>query len=174
MKYIAQTFIWVLAGMLLLSCTEKGKRPESKLNYKTMKVERSTQTLKSRYTARLTGRQIVEVRPQISGNIMRICINEGDKVHKGQPLFIIDQVPYRAALQVATANVESAKARLATAQLNMESARALENNKVVSDFEVKIRSENSAECPAGGTGSPFIGKSSRTQCPQQPLLHRGA
>lgn len=139
MKYIAQTFIWVLAGMLLLSCTEKGKRPESKLDYKTMKVERSTQTLKSRYTARLTGRQIVEVRPQISGNIMHICINEGDKVHKGQPLFIIDQVPYRAALQVATANVESAKARLATAQLNMESARALENNKVVSDFEVKTQ-----------------------------------
>lgn len=139
MKYIAQTFIWVLAGMLLLSCTEKGKRPESKLDYKTMKVERSTQTLKSRYTARLTGRQIVEVRPQISGNIMRICINEGDKVHKGQPLFIIDQVPYRAALQVASANVESAKARLATAQLNMESARALENNKVVSDFEVKTQ-----------------------------------
>ena len=93
MKYITQTFIWILAGMLLLSCTEKGKRPESKPDYKTMKVERSTQTLKSRYTARLTGRQIVEVRPQISGNIMRICINEGDKVHKGQPLFIIDQVP---------------------------------------------------------------------------------
>ena len=139
MKYITQTFIWILAGMLLLSCTEKGKRPESKPDYKTMKVERSTQTLKSRYTARLTGRQIVEVRPQISGNIMRICINEGDKVHKGQPLFIIDQVPYRAALQVASANVESAKARLATAQLNMESARALENNKVVSDFEVKTQ-----------------------------------
>ena len=78
MKYIAQTFIWVLAGMLLLSCTEKGKRPELKPDYKTMKVERSTQTLKSRYTARLTGRQIVEVPPQICGNIMRICINEGD------------------------------------------------------------------------------------------------
>ena len=139
MKYIAQTFIWLFAGLLLLSCSEKGKRPESKPSYKTMKVERSTQTLKSRYTARLTGRQIVEVRPQISGNIMRICINEGDKVHKGQPLFIIDQVPYRAALQVASANVESAKARLATAQLNMESARALENNKVVSDFEVKTQ-----------------------------------
>ena len=105
MKYIAQTFIWLFAGLLLLSCSEKGRRPESKPSYKTMKVERSTQTLKSRYTARLTGRQIVEVRPQISGNITRICINEGDKVHKGQPLFIIDQVPYRAALQVATANV---------------------------------------------------------------------
>ncbi len=139
MKYIAQTFIWLFAGLLLLSCSEKGKRPESKPSYKTMKVERSTQTLKSRYTARLTGRQIVEVRPQISGNITRIYINEGDKVHKGQPLFIIDQVPYRAALQVATANVESAKARLATAQLNMESARALENNKVVSNFEVKTQ-----------------------------------
>ena len=88
--------IWVLplAGLLLTACSsEKGKKEHGgQAQYKTLIVQRSDQTLTSEYTARLTGRQIVEIRPQVSGNITRICINEGQQVTKGQTLFIIDQV----------------------------------------------------------------------------------
>ena len=52
----------------------------------------------------------MEIRPQVSGTITQVCIDEGAKVHKGQPLFIIDQVPYQAALETAEANVKSAEA----------------------------------------------------------------
>lgn len=62
---------------------------------------------------------MVEIRPQVSGLITQIRINEGQKVVKGQTLFVIDQVPYRAALAEATANVKSAEAKLATARLNL-------------------------------------------------------
>ena len=51
-------------------------------------------------------------------------------------LFIIDQVPYEAALQTAVANVESAKASLATAQLTYDSKEELYKANVVSSFDL--------------------------------------
>ena len=122
--------------LLTTSCTEQKSKHESTA-HKIMTVETSNQTLRQEYSATLTGRQIVEIRPQVSGIITKICINEGDQVHSGQTLFIIDQAPYQAALQVAVANVKSAEAKLATAQMNYDSESSLKTNNVVSDFSVK-------------------------------------
>lgn len=132
---------FVIISMIILSvcftsCKEKKTQKEVP-SYATMVVSTSDQTLKQEYTARLTGKQIVEVRPQVSGNITKICINEGDAVRRGQALFVIDQVPYRAALQVAIANVKSAEAKLATAQMNYQSELKLKESQVVSDFSVQ-------------------------------------
>lgn len=82
-----------------------------------MEVTRGTRTLNQNYTAVINGRQSVEIRPQVSGTITQICIDEGAKVKKGQTLVIIDQVPYEAALQTAVANVKNAEAAVATARL---------------------------------------------------------
>ena len=110
--------------------------------YKTITVEPTNRTLKSGYTATLRGRQFVEVRPQVSGIITEIKINEGDAVHKGQTLFIIDQVPYKAALTTALANVEAAKAGLATAELAYTSTKELYVQKVVSQYNLKTAENN--------------------------------
>lgn len=125
--------------MLSYSCKEQPQKKEhgGQEVIKTMKVTCSDQTLVSPYTARLTGRQIVEIRPQVSGTITRICINEGQQVRKGQTLFIIDQTPYRAALQVARANVEAAQAKLTTARMEYESSRKLKAGQVISDYTVQ-------------------------------------
>ena len=69
-------------------------------------------------------------------------MTEGQVVRKGQLLFVIDQVPYKAALKTAQANVEVAKAALATAELNYSSTKELFAKKVVSAFNLKT-SENS-------------------------------
>lgn len=125
----------LLAGMSAISC-KKGASERETVTYRTIAVVQEDRTLKSEYTARLEGCQVVEVRPQVNGLITRICIGEGQKVCKGQVLFIIDQVPYKAALAEATANVESAKAKLATAQLNMESTQILRKKNVVQDYDL--------------------------------------
>lgn len=138
MKTIQTLSIFLAAMALLASCSDKQKKGrEDAVQYQTTVVGRSDQTLVSTYTARLTGRQIVEIRPQVSGNITRICINEGQHVSKGQTLFVIDQVPYQSALQVAQANVETAKAKLATAQMNYESSQQLKAGQVISDYTVQ-------------------------------------
>lgn len=118
----------------LAACGEKVREMPGE-KYKTLTVATSSQTLQSAYPAALRGRQAVEVRPQVDGTITKICINEGDAVRRGQVLFIIDQVPYLAALETARANVKSAEAKLQTARLTADSKEELYREKVVSDFD---------------------------------------
>ena len=119
---------------LLAACNnQKQKMPGEK--YNTLTVTTSNQTLQSTYPATLRGRQAVEVRPQVSGTITKICIKEGDVVHCGEVLFIIDQVPYLAALETALANVKSAEAKLQTARLTADSKEALFKENIISNFD---------------------------------------
>lgn len=106
-------------------------------SYKTTAVTKGNLNLEQNYTAVINGRQSVEVRPQVSGTITEVCIAEGATVRKGQPLFVIDQVPYQAALQTAIANVKSAEASVATARLTVESKEELYKEQVVSDFDLQ-------------------------------------
>ena len=126
----------LLAVMLFTACSEKKQQRHDAAQYQTMVVSRKDMTLQRQYSARITGRQIVEVRPQVSGCITRICTGEGEAVRKGQVLFVIDQVPYRAALEVAVAARKSAEARLATARMNFENESQLQEGRVVSDVSV--------------------------------------
>lgn len=110
--------------------------------------KKTDQTLTSSYTAVINGRQSVEIRPQVSGTITDICVNEGAKVTKGQTLFIIDQVPYQSALQTALANVKSAEAAVATARLTAESKEELFREHVVSDFDRQTAQNSLLEAEA--------------------------
>ncbi len=139
---LSRYFVVILASfveLLLLSCSEEKPKAHDAAQYQTMIVGRKDMTLERHYSARLTGRQIVEVRPQVSGCITRILTGEGEAVRKGQTLFIIDQVPYRAALEVAVATRKSAEARLATARMNFENETQLMEGNVVSDFSVETK-----------------------------------
>ena len=90
----------------------------------------------STYSATIRGRQDIDIYPQVSGTLTKVCVTEGQRVKNGQTLFIIDQVPYEAALQTAVANVKSAEAALATAQLTYESKEELYKENVVSAFDL--------------------------------------
>ena len=111
-------------------------------NYATMKVQPEDKELSTSYSATIRGRQDIDIYPQVSGFIEKLCVSEGQKVHRGQILFIIDQVPYKAALKTATANVEAAKAGLATAELTFNSTKELYTQKVVSEFNLKTAQNN--------------------------------
>ena len=140
-----QLIIFALVCLPLLCACGGSQQKEADATYKTLTVTQSDQILKSDYTATLRGRQYVEIRPQVSGIITRICINEGDPVHKGQTLFIIDQVPYKAALETAVANVKSAEAKLATAKLTADSKAELYKEQIVSEFDLQTaRNEQAA------------------------------
>lgn len=136
------TFITALSAicsavLLVASCDEKKQNRQDAAQYQTMVVSRKDMTLERQYSARITGRQIVEVRPQVSGCITRILTGEGQAVRKGQTLFIIDQVPYRAALEMAVAARQTAEARLATARMNYENETRLQEGHVVGDVSVQ-------------------------------------
>ena len=104
--------------------------------YKVITLAPTDRTLSSTYSATIRGRQDIEIYPQVSGTLTQVCVSEGERVKRGQSLFIIDQVPYEAALQTALANVEAAKASLATAQLTYDSKQELYKQNVVSAFDL--------------------------------------
>ena len=107
-----------------------------------MKVEATDKELSTSYSATIRGRQDIDIYPQVSGTIEKLCVTEGQKVRRGQLLFIIDQVPYKAALQTAEANVEAAKAGVATAQLTYDSKKELFARNVVSQFDLSTANNN--------------------------------
>ena len=107
-----------------------------KSSYAVMQIEPTDKELSSSYSATIRGRQDIDIYPQVSGTIEKLCVTEGQKVRRGQLLFI-DQVPYRAALKTAVANVEAARAAMATAELTYNSNKELYAQKVVSEFSLK-------------------------------------
>lgn len=88
------------------------------------------------YSASIRGRQDIEIYPQVSGKITRLCVTEGQKVRKGEVMFVIDQVPYRAALRTAIANVHAAEAQVETARLDYTSKQQLFAEQVVSEYDL--------------------------------------
>ena len=129
-----------LTGLALSSCGgESGEqRAEAPQEYPLLAVQPEDKSLSVKYTAVLEGRQDVEVRPEVSGLITKVCVEEGAHVRKGQVLFIIDQVPYRAALQKAQASVATAEANLANARLTLDGKEELFKEKVISDYELRM------------------------------------
>lgn len=67
---------------------------------------------------RLEATRVAQVRARAAGIVQKIVFREGSDVKAGQTLFLIDPVPYQAALN-------SAKATLARAQANLTQASAL-------------------------------------------------
>ena len=104
-RFCAYSIAIAATSLIVLSCDGEKKKEHGAAQYETLVVGQKDMTLSREYSARLTGRQIVEIRPQVSGCITRILTNEGESVRKGQTLFVIDQVPYRAALESAIASL---------------------------------------------------------------------
>jgi membrane fusion protein (multidrug efflux system) len=129
--------VFIGATMLALSACNRKQAVIPTANYKTLTVETSDVTLQHAYTCTLKGEQAVEIRPQVSGTITRICVDEGAHVQKGQVLLIIDQAPYHAALQKALAQEASYRASLANYQLTLQSKQMLRKQKIVSDFDLE-------------------------------------
>ena len=110
--------------------------------YAVLTVATTDREIPTNYSATIRGRQDIDIYPQVSGTIWQLCVTEGQRVSKGQTLFIIDQVPYKAALQTAEANVAAAKAGVATAQLTYDSKKELFARNVVSQFDLSTAENN--------------------------------
>ena len=125
----------------MLGCRQAPMQSQSS-EYDVLTVATTDRTIPVDYSATIRGRQDIAIYAQVSGKIAQVCINEGQRVRNGQTLFIIDQVPYKAALQTAEANVAAAKASVATAQLTYDSKKELFARKVVSQFDLSTAENN--------------------------------
>lgn len=138
-----QTFVKAAVMACFMAAVSCGQAPTAMgpAEYAVMTIATTDREIPINYSATIRGRQDIATYPQVSGTIFELCVNEGQTVSKGQPLFIIDQVPYKAALQTAEANVAAAKAGVATAQLTYDSKKELYAKNVVSQYDL-LTAEN--------------------------------
>ena len=138
-----QTFVKAAVMACFMAAVSCGQEPTAMgpAEYAVMTIATTDREIPINYSATIRGRQDIAIYPQVSGTIFELCVNEGQTVSKGQPLFIIDQVPYKAALQTAEANVAAAKAGVATAQLTYDSKKELYAKNVVSQYDL-LTAEN--------------------------------
>lgn len=139
-----QTFVKAAVWASCLAAVACGQVPTAMGpgEYAVMTVASTDREIPTNYSATIRGRQDIDIYPQVSGTIWQLCVNEGQSVTKGQTLFIIDQVPYKAALKTAEANVAAAEASVATAQLTYDSKKELFARNVVSQYDLST-AENS-------------------------------
>ena len=140
-KRLTKQMMTLICSVTLAAC---GQAPTVQTNseYEVMGITTSDRELQTPYSASIRGRQDIDIYPQVSGFLTKLCVEEGQSVRKGQVLFIIDQVPYRAALQTAEANVEAARASVATAQLTYDSKKELFAQNVISEFDLQTSYNN--------------------------------
>lgn len=95
----------------------------------------------------LEGENDVEIRPQISGFLTKVCVEEGQRVSKGQTLFMIDQVSLQAAVESAQAAVAVAQANVNTATTNMNNNKMLFDKNIISQpaYQTSVDSYNAAK-----------------------------
>lgn len=96
-----------------------------------MTVGTSNSDLETSYPAIIRGKTDVQIRPQISGTIMKVCVDEGQHVRKGQLLFLLDPVPLQAVVDQAHAAVNAANAALNSAQTNERNQKMLYDKGII-------------------------------------------
>lgn len=134
MKYIVMLF-FILS---LLACKENKSNESTAKQYPLQELKASEATLETHYPCEIKGKQNVDIRPQVSGQITDICVDEGAAVRKGDVLFVIDQAPYKAALASAKANVKAAETRVSTTSLTAINKKALFEENVISEYDLQI------------------------------------
>jgi membrane fusion protein (multidrug efflux system) len=138
-KYLFVSAILVAAAVYFSSCnqaqgTQTAPPPQA---LPVLPINNAPVTTYLTYSASIEGKTNVEIRPQVSGYLDKIYVEEGAYVTAGQPLFKINDRPYDAQLHNSEANIEAAKANMEKAAIEVHRLQPLVENKVISEVQLK-------------------------------------
>lgn len=138
-KYLIFSVFLVAAAVYLSGCnqaqgTQAAPPPQS---LPVFPINSVAATTFQEFSASVEGKTNVEIRPQVSGYLDKIYVEEGAYVTQGQPLFKINDRPYDAQVHNSQANVEAAKANEEKAAIEVRRLTPLVENKVISDVQLK-------------------------------------
>ncbi len=87
-------------------------------------LETATLIDSSEYVGTLEAQGRVNLAPRINGRILRIFVNQGDRVRQGQPIVELEPTQQQEDVNAATQAVNVEKARLGQAQAELKAAEA--------------------------------------------------
>lgn len=141
MSLLKNLLLFIIASIIVYSCTSSSGNESSyqmpPLQLPVVAVNAIPATTYQEYTASIEGTKDIEIRPQVNGYIEKIYIDEGAYVKKGQPLFQINDRPYREALNNARASLNAAKANQSTAEINVSKLKPLVESNIISEVQFK-------------------------------------
>lgn len=128
------------ATILLFSCSSEPSKPVSSPPPPDLPVIVASMkevTTYQQYPASIKGIDNVEIRPQVSGTLEEVYVDEGAYVEAGKPLFKINPASFKAALDNAIASMHAAEGAAVNANLEVEKTAPLVKNKVFSEYQLK-------------------------------------
>lgn len=131
-------YLHVLTTFLLIGCKEKAAEVSQISSYPVIEVTSGTATTYQEFPASIEGRNNLDIRPQIDGILEQIFVDEGAYVTKGQPLFRIEDLPFKEKMHNASANLKAAKGILENAMIEVARITPLVKSKVVSEYQLSI------------------------------------
>lgn len=127
----------VLALFLFSSCGEKGAAQQgpTAAAYPTIKVERRSVESSTKFPASIEGTINSRVRAKVSGYIQEVLVDEGEKVKKGQLMFVLET-------QSLSQDAAAAKARINSAQVEMDKLGPLVAKNIISEIQLETAKAN--------------------------------
>jgi membrane fusion protein (multidrug efflux system) len=122
-----------LSAALLQGCarTSAAPAPPPPPSVSVVDVRPERVALSDEWVATLDGNVNAQIRPQVSGYLIRRTYPEGGVVRKGQALFEIDPRPFAAVLAQARANRAEAQAQLGKAQRDVARDQPLAEQRAI-------------------------------------------
>lgn len=129
--------IFCFSLLLLQACTSKREPDKTEQTFvSVITIDTTSMVTHKHFSAVLEGVVNVEIRPQVEGYLEKIYIDEGSYVHQGQPLFFIDDKPYREQWNNADAALLLAKANAEKAGIEVARLEKLVEGKVISKVQL--------------------------------------
>lgn len=138
MKLFQKNTILALGVVLLLTACSKEEVPKIQMPPQpvtTMSAKSEDLPLSFTYPAKLVSDYDVIIKPQVSGVIVNKLFKAGDKVKKGQTLFIIEQDKFKASVDSAYGQALMAKATFENASKDFNRSKALFSKSAISQKE---------------------------------------
>jgi len=152
-NFTVPTLILVLALGIFASGCNKGQAaaavPIPEVQVAT--IETRDVPIYGEWVATLDGYINAEIRPQVSGYIIKQNYTEGSLVRKGQVLFEIDPRPFQATLDRAKGDLAQAQAQLGKSTLDVErdtplaDARAIAKSQLDNEVQAKLGAQAAVE-----------------------------
>ncbi|MDE6116848.1 MAG: efflux RND transporter periplasmic adaptor subunit [Duncaniella sp.] len=132
--------VMLASAILLPSCSNGNQQQQQAPAPEIATITLSPQgaDLQTTFPATIKGKTDIDIRPQVTGFITKVHVDEGQRVRKGQVLFTLDQVQFNAAVDQARAAVNSAQTAVNTQQMTVDNKKALLDKNIISQYEYQM------------------------------------
>jgi len=136
MKIVRYIIIFIgVGGILFASAYFIKTNNKSKNTYKTELPEKRNIIKKTVATGKVIPEDEIEIKPQISGIVDKLYVEEGDLIKNGDLIAKIKVVPNEQALNSSKGRLERAKINLENAQIEFDRNKSLYNDNVITKRE---------------------------------------